>query len=146
MCFCSWQKRQLTRGGKKFLKRVFSLWRWSLSMLFDTPLKPVTNALASEISQPEYTGNSLDMAALSGKGLFLKITFFPRYCPLPPAPEHIMADNVLSWCTLWTATDCAAMVINRIMSNIQAVTSFKCWLMLESLNTVEYLKFVLWKQ
>lgn len=53
-------------------------------LLFDTPLKAVTNALASEISQPEYTGNSLDMALLSGKGLFLKITFFPRYCPPPP--------------------------------------------------------------
>lgn len=68
----------------KVLKWGFSLWGWSLPLLFDTPLKSVTNALASEISQPEYTGNSLDMALLSGKGLFLKITFFPRYCPPPP--------------------------------------------------------------
>lgn len=118
----------------KVFKWVVSLWGWSLPLLFDTPLKPVTNALASEISQPEYTGNSLDMALLSGKGLFLKITFFPRYCPLPPGPEHIMADNVLSWCTLWAATDCAALVINWIMSNIQAVTGRKCWLRLESVT------------
>lgn len=104
-------------------------------------VKPMTNALASEISQAEYTGNSLDMALLSGEGLFLKITFFPRYCPPPPTQQHIMADNVLSWCTLWAATDCAALVINWIMGNIQAVTGRKCWLTLES---VEYLKFTLW--
>lgn len=77
-------KQRASYKMAKVWKWVVSLKGWSLPLLFDTPLKPVTNALASEISQPEYTGNSLDMALLSGKGLFLKITFFPRYCPPPP--------------------------------------------------------------
>lgn len=78
------------------------------------------------------------------KDCFLKITFFPRYCPSPAAQSHIMADNVLSWCTLRAATDCAALVRNWIRSNIRAVTGHKCRLAPEKCNVVDCLDFALW--